>query len=690
MPPLPHRRLCAVLALALTALVLGGANPGADPATRAHTSGDAEIVSLLSAGRKALEGDRPGEAIASFTAARDRFPLVADHAERLRIHAHLVSGRMEEVVAAGLRFQRDHAASPVAGLVWRDLAAAHRAQGELEDARRALAEAERRARDEEERAELERAKASTFEDELRLEEAARSWLWLWRELPQTEAASAADEQLHRLESRLGRPLRGAQDWALRAEHLAERFHNEAALHAAERALAVAAQLDAGARDALAERRAELLFRLRRYGDAEAAYAALAPTAEHRLARARCLARSGRVDEAVAAFRTLGREDRGETSSRALFLAATLLEDEDWEAAEELYRRVSERVPGSATGQEAAWRLGWGAFVRDRFEEAAARLGTLAHAISDPIETLRPRYWRARALEAIDAAAARAELGALAEGFPFTYYGWRASERLGRDLAPEVVASPGERARGSRLSPVRLRRAEVLLAAELQEAAELELAALRQRVRTTADRIRLASLLVQAHDYHQAQRLIVDTELLRLARGPGPKRAPQLYTLAWPRAFATLLEPAADRHGTPKALLYAVMREESGYRPEVRSVAGALGLTQIMPTTGARLARELGRTLFEPGQLLDPGFNLELGALYLDRLLEQMEMRLSAAIASYNAGPRAVGDWLRERGDGEDDVWVESIPYRQTRSYVKRVLRSVAVYRALYPALREEG
>ncbi len=677
-----------MLTLALAPLVFGATIPGAALPTQGGRAADTELVSLLSAGREALQGDRPGEAIASFTAARDRFPLVADHAERLRIHAELVSGRMEEVVAAGLRFQREHAASPVAGLVWRDLAAAHRAQGQLEDARRALAEAAQRTRDEEERAELERARASTFEDEVRLEDAARSWLRLWRELPQTEAASPAEARLHRLESRLGRPLRGARDWALRSEHLAQSFHNEEALYATERALGIASQLDGATRRALAERRAELLFRLRRYADAQAAYAALAPTAEHRLARARCLARSGRVDEAVAAFQTLGQEDGGETGARALFLAATLLEDESWEAAEELYRRVSEHMPRSATAQEASWRLGWGAFVRDHFEEAAARLGALARVTPDPIEALRPRYWRARALEALDAAAARAELSALAEAFPFTYYGWRATERLGRQLLPRLAAAPDESRHGSRLSPVRLRRAEVLLAAELREAAELELAALRERVRTTADRIRLASLLVQAHDYHQAQRLIVDAELLRLVRGPGPQRPPGLYTLAWPRAFTALVEPAAARHGAPKALLYAVMREESGYRPEVRSVAGALGLTQIMPTTGARLARELGHTVLEPEQLLDPALNLELGALYLDRLLERMGMRLSAAIASYNAGPRAVGEWLRKRGDGEDDVWVESIPYRQTRSYVKRVLRSVAVYRALYPALRE--
>jgi len=146
---------------------------------------------------------------------------------------------------------------------------------------------------------------------------------------------------------------------------------------------------------------------------------------------------------------------------------------------------------------------------------------------------------------------------------------------------------------------------------------------------------------------------------------------------------------AEARAIPSEIVWAIMREESGFRPKVMSVVGARGLTQIMPETGARLSSELGHEDFDPEALLEASHNLDLGAFYLRKLLNRMEGRDSAAIASYNAGPNAVGRWVRDRGSLADDVWVESIPYLQTRRYAKRVLRSMEVYRALYPELVTE-
>jgi soluble lytic murein transglycosylase len=156
-----------------------------------------------------------------------------------------------------------------------------------------------------------------------------------------------------------------------------------------------------------------------------------------------------------------------------------------------------------------------------------------------------------------------------------------------------------------------------------------------------------------------------------------------WWLAWPTAYDRNVGRAARAHGVERALVYAIMREESGYQPDALSVVGARGLTQIMPDTGRRLASDLGAAAFDPAELFVPERNLELGAFYLSRLLARFDGRMSAAIASYNAGPEAVARWLAADPTREDDEWVESIPYDQTRAYVKRVLRSVAVYQALY-------
>ena len=96
----------------------------------------------------------------------------------------------------------------------------------------------------------------------------------------------------------------------------------------------------------------------------------------------------------------------------------------------------------------------------------------------------------------------------------------------------------------------------------------------------------------------------------------------------------------------------------------------------------RLADRSGRQGFDPDDLFDPRTNIELGSFYLAELRGLFPAKLSASIASYNAGPHVVAKWV----DGDqrpDDEWVESIPYSQTRSYVKRVLRSLEAYRSLY-------
>jgi len=106
------------------------------------------------------------------------------------------------------------------------------------------------------------------------------------------------------------------------------------------------------------------------------------------------------------------------------------------------------------------------------------------------------------------------------------------------------------------------------------------------------------------------------------------------------------------------------------------------LLQIMPETGKRLALRESLAEFTPDDLFIPSVNIRLGSAYLEQLMTRFDGRRSAAIASYNAGPDAVAGWLAT-GPFEDDEWVEAIPYEQTREYVKRVLRSLQVYRVLY-------
>ena len=168
----------------------------------------------------------------------------------------------------------------------------------------------------------------------------------------------------------------------------------------------------------------------------------------------------------------------------------------------------------------------------------------------------------------------------------------------------------------------------------------------------------------------------------LARGPAPVQL-ELWWHAWPAPFLSeVIAATAGRSNLDPALVYAIMREESGYRPSVVSSSGARGLLQLMPETAERVAAGAGIAAPSIEDLFVPRVNIQLGALYLEGLLRRFDGRTSAAVSSYNAGPIAVARWL-DRATGEDDEWVEDIGYDQTRAYVKRVMRSLYAYRVLY-------
>ncbi len=152
--------------------------------------------------------------------------------------------------------------------------------------------------------------------------------------------------------------------------------------------------------------------------------------------------------------------------------------------------------------------------------------------------------------------------------------------------------------------------------------------------------------------------------------------------ARPRAYAEQVEAAASAQGLDPNLLFAVMRVESIFHRRIVSHAGAVGLMQIMPRTGALIAEKLNRRDFTMVDLLQPEVSLGFSAWYLRSLLDRFQGRLPLAIAAYNGGPHNVYLWLRSSNrDMPLDSFLERIPLRETHRYVRRVLTHYAAYRA---------
>ncbi|MFM7269342.1 MAG: lytic transglycosylase domain-containing protein, partial [Cyanobium sp.] len=151
-------------------------------------------------------------------------------------------------------------------------------------------------------------------------------------------------------------------------------------------------------------------------------------------------------------------------------------------------------------------------------------------------------------------------------------------------------------------------------------------------------------------------------------------APLKRSLHPPR-FLALLRPWAERRQVPVTLLQGIAKQESRFTPTVHSAAGAVGLMQLLPSTASELA---GRPV-SAGELEQPDRNANLGSLYVRQLLQQADANPLVAVASYNAGAGAVGGWNHARLHATPELWVEAIPYPETRLYVKKVLGNAWTY-----------
>lgn len=148
---------------------------------------------------------------------------------------------------------------------------------------------------------------------------------------------------------------------------------------------------------------------------------------------------------------------------------------------------------------------------------------------------------------------------------------------------------------------------------------------------------------------------------------------------FPMAHRNELVREAKRRDLHPSWVFAITRQESAFMADARSHAGAMGLMQLMPATAKETARKFGIPLASPQQVLNPDTNIQLGAAYLSQVYGQFNGNRVLASAAYNAGPGRVRQWLRGANHLSYDVWVENIPFDETRQYVQNVLSYSVIY-----------
>ena len=309
-----------------------------------------------------------------------------------------------------------------------------------------------------------------------------------------------------------------------------------------------------------------------------------------------------------------------------------------------------------------WRVA-SAVLHSRWSEVLEGIAAMSEE-----ERVRERwqYWHARAREALGRVdEAREAFEALAGARD--YYGFLAADRLGREYRFNHRPLAVEPDIGERVAAIpAVRRALELLALGRRVDARREW---REFIRELdEDELVAASWLAGCRDWH-------GRAILTIARTPERDD----LELRFPIDFSEAVQSAASRQSLSPATVYAFIRKESAFMADARSAKGALGLMQIMPRTGRMLMRERGENLKKNSQLLAPDLNVDLGTYYIRSLLSKSGGSLVLAAASYNAGPHRTRSWLPEEGEIEAAVWIDSIPFTETRRYVRRLLAYLAVY-----------
>jgi len=353
-------------------------------------------------------------------------------------------------------------------------------------------------------------------------------------------------------------------------------------------------------------------------------------------------------------------------------------------AVKVYEELATRFPEHPRAEQGEWRVGFCAYRARRYREAQREFSRLARSARDYVVADQAGYWSGLSLYAqgwLDEA--HREWDRAAAYSPRSYYAIASALACGRPVVPPEDERPIAR------TPARQPESwpnyddarwlssmgQTLWARAVLTAGAAGMAQSMDEMEALADAFESLA------DYPTALAWRWRAMWRRTTEDRYHELPPDLLRRVWPDFYRDEVLAAARQNHLDPALVWAIIRVESVFNPEVTSQADARGLMQIVPATGRALAQQLRIDGFTEDDLYDPGLNIRLGTRYVAQLLGRFK-KIDLVAAAYNAGPSNVRRW-QSAADGDHDVLRETITYSETRRYVKLVLRNYLIYRSLY-------
>ncbi|NWG14394.1 MAG: transglycosylase SLT domain-containing protein [Acidobacteria bacterium] len=396
------------------------------------------------------------------------------------------------------------------------------------------------------------------------------------------------------------------------------------------------------------------------------------------------------------------------TERILYSVATYYEVENRrESIEQAYEALLRAFPKGAHARRASWRVALCAYEDGRYEEALGRFGRHLVSSPSPAGAAAAGYWMARCYERLNdprsALLIYRRVAALAN---LNYYGQlaqqaAASARPEGGIAGTAAPEPDLQ---KALRIMEALQARPVLVAEPAGPAAAAIERARQLVMAGLPEEALEELRIAAERFPEEKSVPYVAARIHERRGDSPSAIGALYSvlpgyalspvgclpheireILFPLRYLDIVHVHSTARGLEPSLVLAIIRQESAFKEDARSTANARGLMQILPSTGRRLARQAALRGYSVRKLYEAATNIDLGTRYLSDLLRMFGGKIELALAAYNAGENRVQRWRTQFGDADMPLFVEQVPFTETRDYLRQVLTHRAHYRTLLKA-----
>ncbi|MHB1276502.1 MAG: tetratricopeptide repeat protein, partial [Candidatus Humimicrobiaceae bacterium] len=422
---------------------------------------------------------------------------------------------------------------------------------------------------------------------------------------------------------------------------------------------------------------------------------------------RCLTNLNSYDEAINTYKKLLEKfPQSNYGDDSLYRCGRISYiSDDWQNAAFYFQRLIDEYPDGDKISDGYWELGWIQYRLEEFDNAVITFEKMAAKFSGGALEEKGLFWQAKCFLKLnrDTEAMKLFERTFSQD-PLSYYGFASAEILKKEgtvvtmpgfdknlnpqnpaiseIIPEIYSELIPKNITETKDATHINKAKELLFIKFYNSAAAEIAASKNETDANPEKLlEISTLYLLSKDYENSIG-IVQKNYSKLSSSLTGNKKDYYYYLFYPYAYKDLVLKYCTEYNVEPDFLLAIIREESRFKADAGSHAGAQGLMQIMPATGKSIAGQIGIN-FSESILHDPETSITMGSYYISQMLSNFENNKYYALGAYNGGPGAMQRWISKYGGLDIDEFIESLTYDETKNYIKKVMTSYFIYDLLY-------